>query len=104
MNVTDALNWRFAAKRMNGQKVPQEKLDRILDAAHLAPSAYGLQPYTVLVIEDPKLRAKISPVAFDQPQIKESSHLLVFAAHDSINEEQVNEFIQLTAQQRGISL
>lgn len=98
MNITDALNWRFATKRMNGEKVPQDKLERIIEAARLAPSSYGLQPYSVFVIEDAKLREKIRPMAFDQPQITESSHLLVFAAHDNVNEGHVDDFIRLTAE------
>ncbi|MEH6578714.1 MAG: NAD(P)H-dependent oxidoreductase [Amphritea sp.] len=104
MNITDALNWRFAAKRMNGQKVPQYKVQRILDAAHLAPSSYGLQPYSVLVIEDQGLREKILPVAFNQPQVTEASHLLVFAAQNTVDDGHVDDFIRLTAEQRGIPL
>lgn len=102
MTVTDALNWRYATKRMNGQKVPPEKLDRILEAARLAPSSYGLQPYSILVIESKALREAISPVAFNQPQITESSHLLVFAAWDFVHEGHVDEFIQLTAKERDM--
>ncbi|GGK72221.1 NAD(P)H-dependent oxidoreductase [Amphritea balenae] len=101
MNITDALNWRFAAKRMNGQQVPQEKLDRILEAARLAPSSYGLQPYSVFVIKSAALREKIRPIAFDQPQISESSHLLVFAAHEDVNGDDVDDFIRLTAETQG---
>ncbi|OZG71820.1 NAD(P)H-dependent oxidoreductase [Hahella sp. CCB-MM4] len=103
MNITEALNWRYATKRMNGHKIPTEKLNRILDAARLAPSSYGLQPYSVLVIEDEALREKISAVAYNQPQIMEASHLLVFAAMDSVDTHFVEEFIDLTALERGIS-
>lgn len=103
MNITEALSWRYAAKRMNGQKVPPEKVDRILEAARLAPSSYGLQPYSVLVVEDEALREKIRPVALNQPQITESSHLLVFAAWDTVTEDHVDEFIRLTADERGIN-
>lgn len=52
MPLTDALHWRYATKRMNGQKIPEQQLDRILEAVRLAPSSFGLQPYSVLVIED----------------------------------------------------
>ena len=43
--LIEKLNWRYATKRMNGQAVPQEKLDNILEAIKLAPSSVGLQPY-----------------------------------------------------------
>jgi len=48
MNLIDQLNWRYATKRMNGAKVPQEKVDRILEAIRLAPTSFGLQPFKVL--------------------------------------------------------
>lgn len=104
MNITEALHWRYATKRMNGQKVAQEKVERILEAARLAPSSYGLQPYSILVVEDEALREAIKPVAYNQPQITESSHLLVFAAWDPVHDGHVDEFIQLTAEERGVGL
>jgi nitroreductase len=104
MDLIQALNWRYAAKRMNGQKVPQEKIDNILEATRLAPSSMGLQPYTVLVIEDEDLRKQIKRVANNQPQIVEGSHLLVFAAWDNITELQINEYINNTAETRGVTL
>jgi len=45
MALLDDLMWRYATKKMNGQKVPKDKLDYILEAARLAPSSFGLQPY-----------------------------------------------------------
>ncbi|MFY0989587.1 nitroreductase family protein [Halomonas sp. C05BenzN] len=101
MSLIEALNWRYATKRMNGERVPRAQVDRILEAVRLAPSSYGLQPYSVLVIEDRALRERISPVAFDQPQITQSSHLLVFAAWDPVEEAQVDDLIRLTAETRG---
>jgi len=104
MNLIEKLNWRYATKRMNGTKVPQEKIDRILEAIRLAPTSLGLQAFKVLVIEDSVLREKIFNEACQQPQIKEASHILVFAATKNINEEQVDSFIQLVATTRGGSV
>lgn len=102
MNLIDALHWRYATKRMTGERVPQAKFERILEAIRLAPSSYGLQPYSVLVIESQALRERIKPVAFNQPQITESSHLLVFAAWHSVEESHVDELIRLTAVERDM--
>ena len=102
MDLINALEWRYASKRMNGQKVPSAKVNNILEAIRLAPSSMGLQPYTVLVIEDEELKKKISPIANNQPQIEESSHLLVFAAWDDINPEHIEEFIHHTATVRDM--
>ncbi|AHM60130.1 nitroreductase [Flammeovirgaceae bacterium 311] len=102
MNILQSLEWRYASKRMNGEQVPQEKIDNILEAIRLAPSSMGLQPYTVLVIEDQELKKQIQPIAFNQPQIVESSHLLVFAAWANVTPEQIEEYINHTAEVRNM--
>ncbi|MFQ3786232.1 NAD(P)H-dependent oxidoreductase [Halomonas sp. A29] len=102
MSLMEALHWRYATKRMNGRKVPQDTLDTILEAASLAPSSYGLQPYSVLVVEDPALRERIRRDACDQPQVSECSHLLVFATWDEVDGRHVDELIALTAAARGL--
>jgi nitroreductase / dihydropteridine reductase len=102
MNLIETLEWRYASKRMNGQRVPSEKVERILEAIRLAPSSMGLQPYTVLLIEDEELKKQIRPIAFNQPQIEESSHLLVFAAWDDVKPDQIEEYIQHTATVRSM--
>lgn len=104
MNIIESLEWRYASKRMNGQRVPSDKLERILEAIRLAPSSMGLQPYTVLVIEDEELKKQIRPIAYNQPQIEESSHLLVFAAWDNVSAEQIEEYIQHTATVRNMQV
>ncbi len=103
MTLIDKLNWRYATKRMNGTKVPQEKIDRILEAIRLAPTSFGLQGFKVIVIEDEALREQIYNGACKQPQIKEASHVLVFAANKKVSQEQVDEYMQNIASTRGIS-
>jgi len=102
MSVLNNLKWRYATKRMNGQKVPAEKLENILDAIQLAPTSIGMQPFTVLVIEDPELKAKIAPAIYNQPQITEGSHVLVFAAWKEYSNENVDKYINHIASLRGI--
>lgn len=102
MNILESLKWRYATKRMNGQRVPSDKVERILEAIRLAPSSMGLQPYTVLVVEDEELKKKIRPIASNQPQIQESSHLLVFAAWNDLTPAHIEEFISHTASERNM--
>ena len=102
MSLIQALNWRYATKRMNGEKVPAEKINTILEAIRLSASSMGLQPYTILVIEEAELRQQIQKVANNQPQIVEASHLLVFAAWANITEEQVTEYMNHVAAERGV--
>lgn len=102
MNLIEKLNWRYATKRMNGTKVPQEKLDKILEAIRLAPTSFGLQPFKVIVIENAALREKIFNEACQQPQIKEASQILVFAANKNVSAKQVDEYMSLIATTRNM--
>lgn len=91
MSLIEALNWRYATKKMNGSTVPQDKVDQIVKAAHLAPTSSGLQPFKILVITNPALKEKIAAVANGQQQIIDCSHLLVFAAWKNYTEENIKE-------------
>ena len=102
MNLIESLNWRYATKKMNGKPVPQEKVDWILEAAQLAPTSSGLQPFKILVITNSELKAKILPIAFDQSQIIDGSHLLVFAAWDNYTVERIDKVFAYTAAERGV--
>ena len=103
MKLIDALNWRYATKRMNGEKVPAEKLDAILEATRLSASSMGLQPYTILVVENEAVKKQLLPAAYNQPQIVEGSHLLVFAAWENVTEEHVNNYIDDIVNTRGVA-
>lgn len=90
MELLSALNWRYATKKMNGEKVDQNLVDQILEAAYLAPTSSGLQPFQIFVISNQELKEKIKPIAYNQGQITDASHVLVFAAWDNYTEERIN--------------
>ncbi|TGM53123.1 nitroreductase family protein [Leptospira adleri] len=102
MELLEKLKWRYATKRMTGEKVPREKVERILEAIRLTASGFGLQPYNVLVIEDEEIKRQIRPIANNQPQIEESSHLLVFAAWEQVSEEKILDYIRLISETRNL--
>lgn len=104
MNLIENLNWRYATKRYSDAKVPQEKVERILEAIRLSASSMGLQPYSVIVIDSKNeaLRKKLSPAANNQPQILQASHLLIFAAWENVTEEKVNDYMANIAATRNI--
>ena len=100
--LIDCLNWRYATKKMNpAKRVSQEKLERILEAARLAPTSSGLQPFEIVVVTSAEIRARIRPIAWDQSQITDCSHLLVFAAWDNYTPERINHMFDLTNEVRG---
>lgn len=102
MSLIDALKWRYATKKMNGEAVSQEKVDQIIEAARLAPTSSGLQPFRVIVVSNPEIKAKIQPIAYGQTQITGASHLLIFAAWDKYSEERIRSVFSHANQERGL--
>jgi nitroreductase len=97
------LHWRYATKNFNPEKqVSKDDLETLLEAIRLSASSYGLQPYEVMVIEDPEVRAKLKLAAFGQPQITDSSCLLVFAFNTKVDEHYLEEFIKNNSETRNI--
>ena len=101
MSFLDTLTKRYAAKAMNGQVVPQEKIDAILEAIRLAPTSSGLQPFEVMVVTNKEIKSKIQEIAWNQSQVSDCSHLLVFAAWDNYTEDRINYMFDLTNEIRG---
>ena len=102
MELIDRLNWRYAAKAMNRQVVPQAKIDNIIEAISLAPTSSGLQPFEVFVVTNQGIKDQIRPVAWNQSVVSDCSHLLVFAAWDNYTEDRINTMFDLVNEVRGM--
>lgn len=101
MDLLKILNWRYAAKAMNGEKVSQEKIDKILEAARLAPTSSGLQPFEIFVVTNQEIKEQLKAAASNQPQVTDASHVLVFAAWDTYTADRINYMFDLTNEKRG---
>lgn len=104
MELLNALKWRYAAKKMNGTQVPEDLVAKIIEAAHLAPSSSGLQPFEIICISNQELKEKIHPVAYQQSQILDASHLLVFASWDQYTDERIDRIFNYMNIERGLPL
>lgn len=102
MSLLDSLKWRYAVKRMNGNKIPEATMNTILEATKLAPSSFGLTPYNIIVIEDEATRKNLQPHFYNQPQVGEASALVIFATWNSITEKEVAQYMQEIAEERGV--
>ena len=101
-SILNLLQWRYATKKMDPkQAVSDDKVEQILEAVRLTASSSGLQPYEVIVVTNPQVRERIQAIAWNQAQITEGSHLLVFAAWDNYTAERINMMFDLTNEQRG---
>ncbi|PXX26345.1 NAD(P)H-dependent oxidoreductase [Arenibacter sp. ARW7G5Y1] len=104
METIEAMKWRYATKRMSGKTIPDSTVNKIIEAMHLAPSGIGLQPYEIISITNSELKRKIEPIAFNQKQIIECSHLLVFAAWDTYSKERIDGVFDYLAKERNLPI
>ncbi|UOD28669.1 NAD(P)H-dependent oxidoreductase [Massilia violaceinigra] len=101
--LLEKLHWRYATKKFDAAKVVSEdKIDRILEAVRLAPTSSGLQPFELIVVSNPELREKMRPIASNQGQVADGSHMVVFAAWDNYTVERINMMFDLVNDERGL--
>ncbi|AWM14833.1 NAD(P)H-dependent oxidoreductase [Flavobacterium sp. NRK F10] len=99
----DNQNWRYATKKFDAtKKVSDTDLAILKEAIQLTASSYGLQPYKVLIIENPEIRKQLQAASWGQTQIVDASHLLVFVNHTNIDETYIAKFVDHIAETRGI--
>ncbi|MGG5577894.1 nitroreductase family protein [Myroides sp. C15-4] len=91
MMLLDNLKWRYATKRYNSAvKLEDEKVMQIVEAARLAPTSSGLQPFEMILIKNQEVKEQLFPLVMNQMQIKECSHVLVFAAWDEYTDQRLD--------------
>jgi nitroreductase len=97
------LNWRYATKKFDpARKIPAATWAALEKALVLSPSSYGLQPYHFVVVNDPELRKRLRAASWDQPQVTDASHFVVFARKLLLTEGDVEKFVNLTTDTRGL--
>jgi nitroreductase len=89
---------------MNGTNIPAEKLNTIIEATRLAPSGFGLTPYSIIVVEDEDTRKKLLPAFYNQAQVVDGSAVIVFAAWNTISEKEIEQYMQEIAEERGVAV
>ena len=101
--LLEALNWRYATKVFDaGRKIPSDTWQALEQTLILSPSSFGLQPYRFLVVQDPALRGQLLPHSWNQNQVVDCSHYVVFAARTDLTTAEIDEFIQLIAETRKL--
>ena len=101
--VLGQLQWRYATKRFDPtKKIAPELWQKLEDAVALSPSSFGLQPWKLIVVTDPTVRAKLKEAAWNQPQISDASHLVVFAVKTGMGVADAERLVKRTAEVRGL--
>jgi nitroreductase len=101
--LLDALNWRYATKAFDASKVIPEATWKTLEKSLvLSPSSFGLQPYRFLVVKDAAIRKQLLPHTWNQNQVVDASHYIVFAARTGITETEIDAFLNRIVEVRNI--
>ncbi len=103
-NLIEALNWRYAVKKFDSsKKIAAADWKALEDSLVLTPSSYGLQPWKFLIVQNPEVRKKLTPASWNQTQVEDCSHFVVFASKVKLDEQYITNFIHETATQRGMA-
>ena len=104
-SIISNANWRYATKKFDAtKKISEQDFATLKEAIRLSASSYGLQPYKILIIENPELRAQLRPAAWGQSQIVDASHLIVFANISNFDEKEIDAYFKNLTGIRGIPM
>ncbi len=102
-SLLNALGWRYAVKAFDPiAKIPADVWNVLEQSLVLTPSSYGLQPWKFLVVTDPAVRAKLEPHAWNQKQVTQCSHFVVFLVKRGVNETDVDRWIARMSEVQGV--
>lgn len=102
--ILDAYRWRYATKKFDTtRRIPETTWAALEQAAVLAPSSFGLQPWRFYVVTDAKVRARLRTAAYNQPQITDASHLVVFARRSPWTSADVERFVDRITHVRAVA-
>ncbi|MEP6806199.1 MAG: NAD(P)H-dependent oxidoreductase [Flavobacterium sp.] len=101
--LLENLNWRYATKKFDAtKKISSEDLNTLKEAVRLAASSYGLQPYKVVIVENPEIKEQLKAAAYGQTQITDASQLFIFANDLNAGPESVAAYIKNISETRGV--
>ena len=101
--LLENLNWRYATKKFDAsKKISDANLNTLKEAVRLAASSYGLQPYKVVIVENPELREQLKAAAYGQTQITDASQIFIFANDLNAGPESVAAYIKNISETRGL--
>ncbi len=101
--LIEQMNWRYAVKKFDPtRKLSDADWNTLKELLILTPSSYGLQPWKFIIVQNPDLRKKLRAVSWNQSQVEECSHFVVFAGKDKIDEDYVKKYMSHIAKVRGI--
>ena len=102
MSILEALKWRYAVREFSDKQLPKDVITEIVEATRLSPSAFGLQPYKLLVIKSAEVREKLLQYSMGQTKVRDCSHLIVLTVKTSIDANFIEQHFTNVEQERNL--
>ena len=102
--LINQLRWRYATKQFDSsKKISAADWATLEESLVLTPSSFGLQPWRFIVVTDQATKEKLVPASWDQRQIADASHVVVFAIKKNVGPAEVSHYMNRIAQVRSVS-
>ena len=99
------LRWRYAVKAFDPErKIPADTWAALEESLVLTPSSFGLQPWRFVVITNQAIKDQLPALSWNQSQVRDASHVVVFAARVNPDGSDIDRLMQRTAEVRGVEL
>jgi nitroreductase len=66
MTFQELINLRQSVRKYSETPVEREKIEKIIDAVHIAPSACNSQPWKIIIVDDPELKNEVAKATFSK--------------------------------------
>jgi nitroreductase len=102
--VLNQLRWRYATKQFDAsRRISADDWHTLEQSLVLTPSSFGLQPWQFIVVTDQATKDKLVAASWEQRQVADASHLVVFAVKKDLGPADVDRYIRRIADTRNVS-
>jgi nitroreductase len=83
MDLFDAIKGRRSIRAFKSKEVPPETVEKLIEAATLAPSAGNIQPWEFIIVRKPEIKQELVEAALNQQYIGEAPVVIVVCANET---------------------
>mgnify|MGYP000606234193 FL=1 len=95
MSNIKALQWRYATKKFDPQKILSiEKINILKEAFNLTATSYGLQPLKMVVVRNKELQEQLKTASWEQQQLNTASHVLVICIEKKVDKNFIEKYFK----------
>lgn len=101
MKTIESLEWRYAVKKFDKNKIVSEnQIEIVKKAFNLTATSYGLQPLKLIVLKNKEIQKELVSHSWNQSQVLDASHLLIICIPKEYHEKEVENYFNLVQEIR----